>query len=374
MRIVIINFEHHGGMKAFTEGIVEFMTKLRDVQISQILVVFTNERKIGISRSSNTTVISLPRKFKLLYYIFPKLLKKLFTQLILENVDVELYIVTWGSHFSDLLLQFRERLAIFVHDARPHDNKRILKMFNDFLLYKRNIKLAKSSAFIITNSETQAIYLREKLRKTVFFLPHPPFTYRSNLKEVTVGLENYYLFFGRIEYYRGVDIFLKAIRILRDQYSLEPKVVIAGRGTFSRETRKLINKYKLLNVHFIDRFIDDDEIPWLFEHCKCVVLPYRSVTQSGPLQLAYKFHKPVIVSALSYFLENFDFENRPGFLVDPGNLENLVLNLLNFERLSKEELEVFEKNAGMNYEKYYSEEKFLSELNTLMQRIQNLLN
>ena len=45
-----------------------------------------------------------------------------------------------------------------------------------------------------------------------------------------------------------------------------------------------------------DRFIPDEEVRYYFSAADCLVLPYRSATQSGVTQIAYNFSLPMIVT------------------------------------------------------------------------------
>jgi glycosyltransferase involved in cell wall biosynthesis len=49
-----------------------------------------------------------------------------------------------------------------------------------------------------------------------------------------------------------------------------------------------------------------------------VILPYRSATQSGILNVAYGFYKPVIVTDVGGLAEFVD-EGKTGFIVNPNS-------------------------------------------------------
>jgi glycosyltransferase involved in cell wall biosynthesis len=66
-----------------------------------------------------------------------------------------------------------------------------------------------------------------------------------------------------------------------------------------------------------------------------VVLPYVSATQSGIVQIAYGFNKPVVVTAVGGLPEVVD-DGRTGFVVPPKNTEALADAVVRF----------FEQNRG----------------------------
>ena len=102
---------------------------------------------------------------------------------------------------------------------------------------------------------------------------------------------NYLLFFGRIDKYKGIGNLLKAYGEVSNRTL---PLVIAGGGEFTDEEKKLIEKCSNLTV--INRYISDGEMKWLLRNMTAAVLPYIEATQSGVIPLAYLFGKPVIVS------------------------------------------------------------------------------
>jgi len=52
---------------------------------------------------------------------------------------------------------------------------------------------------------------------------------------------------------------------------------------------------------FLVRHIEDDELIYLYEHTDFVAMPYRKTSQSGVLEMAFYFKKPVIATCIPYF-------------------------------------------------------------------------
>lgn len=125
--------------------------------------------------------------------------------------------------------------------------------------------------------------------------------------------ENYALFFGRIEPYKGLSRLFEAWSLFQDQASDEERhiLVIAGSGRLSDEERRLVAVSR--NVVLINRFISDEELNWLFENCAFSVLPYVKATQSGIIPISYKFGKPVVVSG-DVGLTQFVDEGKTGLV------------------------------------------------------------
>jgi glycosyltransferase involved in cell wall biosynthesis len=58
-------------------------------------------------------------------------------------------------------------------------------------------------------------------------------------------------------------------------------------------------------------------------------LPYRSATQSGILNLAYGFLKPVLVTNVGGLAEFVD-NGKTGYVIKPDSQEDLVKGIINF--------------------------------------------
>ena len=135
------------------------------------------------------------------------------------------------------------------------------------------------------------------------FSPHPMFENFGTKVERELACEkinispdeNYTLFFGLIRDYKGLDMLLEAWKRWNPEHR---KLLIAGEFYTSREKYiSLIEQLGLQDrVVLHDRFIADDDVRYYFSAADCLVLPYRSATQSGVTQIAYNFSVPMLVT------------------------------------------------------------------------------
>ncbi len=104
------------------------------------------------------------------------------------------------------------------------------------------------------------------------------------------------LTFGSIRPYKGVDIALEALA--RVDPDLRVRLVIAGCSWASGEELRERAKQLGLNgrVEFRDRFIPNEEAALLFSAADASLLPYRSASQSGVVQLSFAYGCPVIAT------------------------------------------------------------------------------
>lgn len=102
-----------------------------------------------------------------------------------------------------------------------------------------------------------------------------------------------FLCFGGNRYDKGLDIFLNALRYI----DMPIQIVIAGSADYFSEEfiRRQLTGFQG-KVTLMLRFIEEDEIPFIFNSVDCVVLPYRKIFDgaSGPLGIACLYGKTVI--------------------------------------------------------------------------------
>ncbi|TLU88143.1 MAG: glycosyltransferase [Chlorobium sp.] len=105
------------------------------------------------------------------------------------------------------------------------------------------------------------------------------------------------LFFGYVRRYKGLDLLLQAMpAILKKEPSL--KLVVAGHFFENpARYRDLVRQLDIAgNVELYPGYVPAERTGVYFAAADAVVLPYRSATQSGVVQLAYGYGLPVIAT------------------------------------------------------------------------------
>jgi len=82
-------------------------------------------------------------------------------------------------------------------------------------------------------------------------------------------------------------------------------------------------------IELIDRFVADDQVEDYFLACDLVVLPYVTATQSGIVQIAYNYDRPVVTTAVGG-LPEVVIDGRTGFVVPPRDPEALAAAIVRF--------------------------------------------
>ncbi|MBO7285486.1 MAG: glycosyltransferase family 4 protein [Alistipes sp.] len=182
-----------------------------------------------------------------------------------------------------------------VDNVEPHEHHTTDAMFNRY--YLRSV-----DGFIYMSEQVHG-ELKSYTSAPALFSPHPMFehfgtTIDRNTACESLGLDpavRYALFFGLIRDYKGLDTLLEAWAKFRHKGH---KLLIAGEFYASRD--KYIDIIKRLGLEddiiLHDHFVPDGEVKNYFSASDCVVLPYKTATQSGVTQIAYNFRVPIIVT------------------------------------------------------------------------------
>ena len=132
------------------------------------------------------------------------------------------------------------------------------------------------------------------------------------------------LFFGYVRKYKGLDILIEAFpKILQEHPSARLLVV----GEFYDDPKEYLELIKKLyiedKVKVINQFVPNEDVAKYYQVSDVVILPYRSATQSGILNVAYGFNKPVLSTDVGGLAEFVD-EGKTGFVVKPNSPEAIV--------------------------------------------------
>lgn len=140
--------------------------------------------------------------------------------------------------------------------------------------------------------------------------------------------EKYILFFGFIRKYKGLDVLLRAFADRRIQEK-GIKLIIAGEYYDKPEDyQKIIADNGLQDaIVQISDFIPDSEVSSYFCAADMVVQTYKTATQSGVTQIAYYYHKPMLVTDVGGLAELVPHE-RVGYVtaIDTKDIADAILD------------------------------------------------
>jgi glycosyltransferase involved in cell wall biosynthesis len=173
--------------------------------------------------------------------------------------------------------------------------------------------------------------------------------------------ERVILFFGYVRRYKGLHILLDAMPSILQ--SMKVKLLVVGEFYDDEQKyRQQIDTENLRNdvvVH--SDYVPNDEVSLYFSAADVVVLPYISATQSGIVQIAYQFDKPVIATDVGGLAEVV-LNNRTGFIVKPEAPQEVADAVIRF----------YKEKRGEEFVRNVREEKKKYSWDNLVQAIERL--
>ena len=165
--------------------------------------------------------------------------------------------------------------------------------------------------------------------------------------------ENIILFFGFIRKYKGLDILLNAMKIIKEEtisrHFRGCKLLIAGE--YYEDKKQYDDLIKELDItdQLILRtdFISDSEVRYYLSAADFVIQPYRQATQSGVTPLAYHFEKPMLVTNVGG-LPSLVPEGKVGLIAEP-NAESIAAKIEELYTIGEEHFLPFLRVEKLKY-------------------------
>lgn len=342
-KIIIIGpaYPYRGGNSLFVSHVYDILKDKFEVKIYNYKLLYPSILFPGKTQfdESGKTIKQAPNK-RLVNSINPFNWFKVASLIKDENAD--LVVFDWWHPFFSFC-----HFAISKLIKSKYENK-ILFITENVISHEANV-IDKSLTKIGLSNATAFLSLSEKVEKDLEFVADDRKVYRSELpvydcynfdeqKKITSTKKDFgfdensklLLFFGYVRKYKGLDLLIDALAELVKRDSTY-KLLAAGEfyddEKYYRdkvESLNLVNSVKLLN-----EFIPNEEVAKYFQPSDLVVLPYRSATQSGILNLAYGFYKPVLVTNVGGLAEFVD-DGKTGYVIKPDSQKDLIDGIINF--------------------------------------------
>ncbi len=231
------------------------------------------------------------------------------------------------------------RIICIADNIIPHEHRPGDKAFTKFFL-------KRCDAFITMSEQVMNDLLKFVRDKPMKLVPHPLY---DNFGEIISKIEAreklkiktdelIILFFGFIRKYKGLDILLDAMKIIKENFKLQIsnlKLLIAGE--FYDDEKPYLQQINRLGI--IDDvilrtdFIPDSEVKYYLCAADAVIQPYRNATQSGVTPLAYYFEKPMIVTNVGG-LPSLVPNEKAGLVTEP-TAQSIANAILRFYQLGE---------------------------------------
>ncbi len=259
-----------------------------------------------------------------------------------DIIIVRFWLPLMGPALGTILRRVRKnrhtKIICIADNVIPHEKRPGDKLFTKYFL--------KSCDAFITMSEKVMSDLRmfekDKPAKLVSHPLYDNFGESISKEEARkhLGLpegENIILFFGFIRKYKGLDLLLEAMAVLKNQQpaTRNQKLLIAGEFYEDEKPyQELIDKLNIRDRLLLKTdFIPDSEVKYYLCAADAVIQPYKNATQSGVTPLAYHFEKPMVVTNVGG-LPALVPDNKVGLVVE-SNAEAIAAGISRFYELGE---------------------------------------
>ena len=237
------------------------------------------------------------------------------------------------------------------HNVLPHE-----RLPGDQLLLR--YAFASASAFVTHSQADRDVLLKIKPAARVLVASHPTYEVFSAGNQLSmeaakeqIGLQGrkVLLFFGLVREYKGLTYLLEAVPQLEPEDGYHLLLVgefYEGMERYRRLMDRLADRGQMTVV---DRYVMNDEVPLYFSAADLVILPYTSGSQSGVIQLAYGFGKPVVATEVGGIPEAV-VDGRTGYLVPPADPEAIARAVRRY--FKEDRRDMFSDNITREREKY----------------------
>jgi glycosyltransferase involved in cell wall biosynthesis len=243
-----------------------------------------------------------------------------------DGLIITWWVTFWALHFGWLARQIsaKTNLIYLCHNVLPHERR-----FYDTFLTR--FALSPAHRFIV-HSQENLIQLQNLFpNATIIRREHPVYTSanddiidREAARRKLDIHGKMLLFFGLIRPYKGVDVAIQALGLLKERC---PDLTLWIAGEFwegIEPYRKLITKFHLdSRVRIEPGYLSEEELTVRVRASDAVVLPYRSATGSGVLATAFAHNRPVIATRCGCFKEMVK-PGVTGLLCEPGDPASLA--------------------------------------------------
>lgn len=239
-----------------------------------------------------------------------------------EVVVMQWWVPFWAPAWAVLAraikrLSFQPVLLYICHNVLPHEQGRL----HFILPWLVRLALNPGDGFIV-HSQADGEVLHQILPQAVYHVsPLPTYADLGDVAPIEFPFavpddRPLLLFAGFVRPYKGLDILLEALPLVlakRPLHLLVAGEFWQGAAAYRTQIARLgIEKA----VTLVDEYLPNETLAACIQRADLVVLPYRSATQSGIIQLAFGQGKPVITTNVGGLPEVVHHEEM-GLVVPP---------------------------------------------------------
>lgn len=349
-KVVIIGPAHplRGGLATFDQRLAnEFIRSGYDCSIYSFSLQYPSFLFPGKTQFSNEPAPEGLKIFSVINSVNPFNWIKIGNRLKKQKPDiivVRFWLPFMGPSLGTILRKVRKnkhtKIVCIADNIIPHEKRFADKSFTKYFLIS-------CDAFITMSEKVMNDLRKFQNQKPAQLVQHPLYDNFGDIisksdarKKLIINNEELIiLFFGFIRKYKGLDLLLEAMKILKEK-NIEhqiPKIKLLIAGEFYEDEkayRELIDKLGIReNLILKTEFIPDSEVKYYLCAADAVIQPYRNATQSGVTPLAYHFEKPMIVTNVGG-LPSLVPNEKAGLVVEPDPV-SIADGILKFYQLGE---------------------------------------
>jgi glycosyltransferase involved in cell wall biosynthesis len=376
-KIVILgpSYPYRGGNALFVSYVYDILKDKYDVKVINYTLLYPSILFPGTTQQdkSNLVLKQVPNT-RLINSINPLTWGKTAKAVKGENPD--LIIFDWWNPFfgpshnaisRKLKKDFKDKILFITENVISHEGR-----FIDKFLTKLGLK-HPDKFLVLSKTVEDSIKEYSKGRK-VYKSALPIYdsyniTPDTDLSDIRKSLgfsdtDRIILFFGYVRKYKGLNILIDAMPALL-KYNKDIRLLIVGEFYDSADKYyELINRLRLKDkIKVVQQFVPNEEVWKYYTISELVVLPYIEATQSGVLNIAYGFRKPVVVTNVGGLAEDVVI-GKTGYVVKSNEVQSLAEGIK----------EYFENADKTDFTKNVEEKLKDNEFNKLPQLIEKIIN
>lgn len=319
MRVCIIALSTGNAMGQYLEGLLSELSTL-----CEIYLIAPKKNKLNIDNCTISYVdTGQSKKDVLINFVRPSSYKTIINAI--EKIRPDLVHIfnaegyPWNVSVSNFCNTNKIPLVVTVHDPVPHPHS-IIESLNGSI----RRKVIKKADTVHIHNKLFIPILEKDLKidsQKMYVIPHGSIADRYLKFKKDLPKENFVLFFGRVEEYKGLEYLVEAMKLV----DISLNLVIAGAGKLPTNITSIKDRVRIKNY-----YISEEEACTLFEEARMLVLPYIQASQSSLPQIAKEFNLPVVATSVGAL--GIEVLSNGGLVVppkDPISLGEAITSIIN---------------------------------------------
>jgi glycosyltransferase involved in cell wall biosynthesis len=347
-KIVVIGpcYPYRGGIATFVSFLCNLLSKESDVHLLNYSLLYPSVLFPGRTQYDESKELIFSFKSERIFsslnpFSWRKTAKRI------HELNPDVIIMDWWNPFFGICFRglyfflnksFRNRILIVAENVVSHEGR-----FLDKYLTQIGISIANSYIVLSDKVSEQIKYFSNN--KKIYKSNLPIYDdYISKLSQISrdevcpsfLKDDFVMLFFGYIRKYKGLDIAIESMPIILKLLPNARLLIVGESYDDWKYYQDMIDRLNLnAMIQVVSEYVPNEAVGKYFTVSDLVLLPYRSATQSGILNIAYGFKKPVVATNVGGFIEFVDHK-KTGIIVHEVTPQSFANGVIEFYETMKD--------------------------------------